>query len=560
MAHKIQVEKTAPVPNSLELQRILKLPTRQWSPGDLDKLVRVLTRKYKTPNGQMSFMPNQAQFCAEIYQVGGGFIAEAVGAGKTLMSAIAPTVLQEDRPLLLVPASLITKTFAEFKEYRRHWQIPLAYPIISHEMLRHPNSRNMLHDFSPRLIVIDESQGFRNVGAAGTRRLLEYLDHNVATKLIVLTGSPTDQSFMDYWHQMIRALKTDAPVPYSDLRAQEIADAIDSDVRYRREPGALLAFCDGSEVGGELARVRQAYRRRLQSTWGVMLSTRSSCNQPIRIDFRDNIELPDDVADAIQTARTGAETLDGDVFETEIERWRYIRQLTMGFYYKLDPAPPQDWLIARKVWRKFVRETLERDGGLDDPDSPALVARQNPDHPWLLRWERIKGSYDMLANRHTIWLSDYLLEDAIDWVGDEPTLVWVKHIEVGRRLSELSGWEYLGAGKQASARVTQLSRPGGDRTLILSRDAHSKGHNLQAWCRNHLMEIPRQPSPWEQCIGRTHRKGQTRPVYVSVNAHVPELHGVVKDAIKHSTYVFDTTGQPQKLLLAKRRWRHKKGK
>lgn len=508
----------------------------------------------------MSLYENQAQYCAEIYEQHGGFFAEPVGAGKTLMTALAPEVLKAHvaRPLLFVPASLRGKTLEDYADLRKHWKIPLNYPLLTHETLQQPNNRSILFQFRPDLIVVDESQGIKNEDSTRGKRFYEYFSAHPECLLIILTGTPTDLSLMEYWRQIVTALKTNAPVPYLRRRAQEIADAIDAEVRFRRDPGALVELCDGTEKGGQLKRVREAFQKRLRDSWGVVISTKSSCDQPIHMKLRADIDLPPKIEKAIDIIRTTAETPNKDILENAFETGEIIRQLASGFFYMWDPPPPKPWLIARRAWRKFVREYLEENGGLDDPDSPALVARAHPENPLLLRWRNIKDVYDPEENRHAHWLSNYLIEEAIATVKayDEPTLIWVRYREVGTRLAKMSGWEYLGGGPDAATRLREVARKG-DQHLILST-THQKGNNLQKWRRNLHWDIPQKPSRWEQRIGRTHRNGQTRPVENEVFAHVEELQDSIDRAIERAKYVYETTGLQQKIYLAKRRWQGKK--
>lgn len=548
------------VPDSAELRRIAALPRRSWTRSELQRLADALTARYRAPGGTWNLLLNQARFCAEVRQCNGGFFAYPVGAGKTIMAAAAPEILDSTRALILVPAALREKTYHDFAEIRRHFTFrKWGVSIMSHEVVQHPNSRRILHESKPDLIVVDESQAFKNTDATRTKRFLEFFAERPDCRLVVLTGSPTDTSLMEYWHQMVLALKDNAPVPYVRRRAEEIADALDSEVKYRREPGALLTLCT-DETGTPLTRARQAVRKRMQDTWGVVIDTQSSCDQPITLHLRADIEIPDALANVMNAARTTSETPNGDVLENALEVAAHVRQLASGFFYLWDPPPPPKWLSARRAWRRFVRETLEASNGLHDPDAPSLVARANPDHPLLRQWLAVKDVYDPDDHRRAQWLSDYMLEAAVALADNRPALVWLDYREVGARLAKHTGWEYLGGGPDASARLQEISRGrwAGKQSLILSRAAHSKGNNLQAWTHNVMLTHPSKPGAWEQAIGRSHRQGQTHPITVAVPAHIDELKDSVQSALRHAAYVYETTGQPQKLLLAKRKWKHKK--
>ncbi len=56
---------------------------------------------------------------------------------------------------------------------------------------------------------------------------------------------------------------------------------------------------------------------------------------------------------------------------------------------------------------------------------------------------------------------------------------------------------------------------------------------------------------WEQLLGRTHRPGQLADeVHVDVVIGHPNVRDDIMQAYMDAEYVRDTTGQPQKLLLA----------
>lgn len=71
---------------------------------------------------------------------GGLFGPIPVGEGKTLISLLAPYLLQAQRPVLLLPAMLVEKTHRERAELSKHWHIPLNIRLISIESLGRVNS------------------------------------------------------------------------------------------------------------------------------------------------------------------------------------------------------------------------------------------------------------------------------------------------------------------------------------------------------------------------------------------------------------------------------------
>ncbi len=115
------------VPDSVELRRILALPKRDWR--DYNGLVEHYTRELKTPAGTMTLKPVQAAALHELVTQRGLFAPIRVGGGKTLVSMLAPLVVGAQRPLLLIPANLRTKTLRDFDTLAHHWRRPPLYRI-----------------------------------------------------------------------------------------------------------------------------------------------------------------------------------------------------------------------------------------------------------------------------------------------------------------------------------------------------------------------------------------------------------------------------------------------
>ena len=78
----------------------------------------------------MQLRPRQAIALYEALQMGGMFGALSVGAGKTLVSFLLPSILEAMRPVLLLPAGLIEKTWHDRKILAEHWNIPTNLQII----------------------------------------------------------------------------------------------------------------------------------------------------------------------------------------------------------------------------------------------------------------------------------------------------------------------------------------------------------------------------------------------------------------------------------------------
>jgi hypothetical protein len=182
------------VGRTIELERILKLPRRDindpaWD-GLADELTNALNVVDKCPgallppdaNGLCSMCKAplklrriQAIAIHDIGTYGGLFAPIGVGEGKTLITLLAPYVLEAERPLLILPASLIKKTDRARVQLSRHWLIPENLQTISYEMLGRVQSAAFLEKYQPDLIIADEVHKLKNKRAAVTRRVSRYM-------------------------------------------------------------------------------------------------------------------------------------------------------------------------------------------------------------------------------------------------------------------------------------------------------------------------------------------------------------------------------------------------
>ena len=95
------------VQHTRELERVLRLPRRQWGGADSDRWAAELSAVLRLAQGSMTLRPIQAQALFEAGTLRGLFAPIGVGHGKTLITALAPYILQSRRPLLITRANLI---------------------------------------------------------------------------------------------------------------------------------------------------------------------------------------------------------------------------------------------------------------------------------------------------------------------------------------------------------------------------------------------------------------------------------------------------------------------
>lgn len=158
-----------------ELARVVALPRRR---GDGTPYVEPLTALLATPEGLAAgvrLRPSQALALHDIGVYGGAFCPLGVGEGKTLITLLAPYVLDAKRPLLLLPANLIEKTERDWRRLAVHWRIPNNIRLFSYEMLGRVQSAAELDVYQPDLIVADEVHKLKNRRAAVTRRVSRWM-------------------------------------------------------------------------------------------------------------------------------------------------------------------------------------------------------------------------------------------------------------------------------------------------------------------------------------------------------------------------------------------------
>ena len=190
------------VPETSELRRILSLPRRDWEKDDphidldLPGLVKLLTEYLKTPDGQQVLRPVQAKALQDIHDIGGLFGPIPVGLGKTLISFLAAVVLEAERPLLVIPAKLRSKTALDFEDYKKHWRLHSDFVWVSYEKLSRENGTAFIAERNPDLLIFDEcfSAG-TNVETPGGVVPIEKL--NVGD--FVISGDGTSQVVEDIY-------------------------------------------------------------------------------------------------------------------------------------------------------------------------------------------------------------------------------------------------------------------------------------------------------------------------------------------------------------------------
>lgn len=541
------------VRDSADFRRVEALPRRELDMALAAEYARELTALFRVPGStHPDLKAVQGIALVETYENRGGFLSLSVGAGKTLVTFLLATVLGCRRPLLVVPgAGLRDKTQHEFGKLRRDWREGPPIKVVAWQELTSDAASAFFGAMRPDLIMLDEGDEGSNPDASWTRRIDRHVLAYPDTIVVILTGTPGRKSIMDYWHLLGWALRERAPVPMNRTEANSWALALDESRGrnpQRFKPGVL---------GADLESARAWYQRRLAETPGVVIVDGDSCDAPLtlrvriaredpRLDHEFRLFLHGDIANG----RAALETPDGIPVSDPLSRWRMDGQLSCGLFLRWNPRPPEEWRLARKAVAKFVRDRIAQSASWQKPlDTELQVLRKYREHPVVAAWMAVRDTFK--PNTEAVWVSDSVIHSAIDWLreSDAPGIIWTGCVEFAHALAHASRLSYYGAqGRDQYGRQLHVADPG--RSLIASWYACKRGYNLQPWTRQ-LFVMPPPSAKWlEQCLGRSHRRGQEKPVTVDWLATSGATLDLLDTVIREAAFAQETIGMTQKILRA----------
>lgn len=567
------------VQNGPELRRILALPRRTppaEAPVELQELAALLTTKLaRSPKPYPGpLRPIQAAALREAWEVGGVFGPIRAGAGKTLLSYLLPVACGAQRPLYVCPAALREDVRREFKAFHSSWYGPHpdTYRIASYETLGGPASgvrldergqvlrKGKLDQWQPDLIVLDEAHKLKNAKAAVTRRVKRFIEAHPGVRVIAMSGTMTRKSIHDFAHIAKWALPRMCPVPTTHAELEAWADFLDEKEAFgpRCSVGALVqlgttieqrTMCGDDEEAARVA-ARQAVRRRINETPGVVATLDGPLGIPLRVDHMEPPREVPEVEETFKTVRALWELPNHRPIVDGLEMSRHTTSMGLGFWTHWDPPPPDEWLRARREWCSYAREVITHNRrGIDSEAQVKENVRKGllKDYGALEAWEEWAPQYDPEQHAVAVWISDEVTEAVQAWLdGGARGIVWVAHIPLGQRLSQQLGIPYYAGGGLDSRGRFILDHPKGE-PMIASAAANRTGRNLQrGWHEGLLLTAPD-----EQLLARTHRDGQEaeRVVFTQYVGCAEHLASFWK-AVRLAAYAEQTTGQAQRLVYA----------
>lgn len=588
----------SPVQVCAEFKRIDALP-RRVAAVDAHTVERVSAMMLR-PGAVGALRPIQVQALLECLQSGGMLGPIRVGAGKTLISFLAPTICGAQRPVLLVPAKLREKTIHEYVEAARTWRVHPRLTVDSYQMQSRADHAARMLDHAPDMLILDECHALKSPLPAVTRRITRYVERGCSAhedkdprcaecvarviRVVPLSGTLIRADIRDAAHLAAWALGAGSPFPRTWTALETWGAAMDQ----KRDPGehaadagVLLRWAKGDTVSD----VREGFRDRVRQTPGVIATTDAGPEIPLVLERWSPASSPE-IDRAVEQLAATWQLPDGRDIEDPLRQTDALNTLALGFWYRWRVEPPKRWLHTRRLWAWFVRQTIAarryqldsveqvaracRDGAIPVPTIAELLEEREErcDHrgiwwtksdkpvPWdvdptapiATAWRDVAPTFEPESEAR--WFDDSVAQQAARWAQETGGIVWTQFGPFGRRLDDL-GVPYYGAGGlRAGVMIERASGP-----VAASVAANSEGRNLQSqWSRSLVTSVRggrQSAAGLEQLIARTHRDGQTsesvRVAFMLVHEHQSVAFASVLNGAR---YLEQTTGQPQKLTIA----------
>ena len=580
-----------------DMERIVAIPYRPLDPlGEVGaEAAKTLTDVLRRPSASvLPLRPVQGAALAECYEAGtsqvagrGVLLPIGVGHGKTAIGEMGPTVFMMGavgasdpeevagtfKALLLIPPKMRQQQARDRKVWSEHYRYEPPV-VLSHAQLSMPESSVYLEDFGPDIIVLDEAHAFRHGDAARTRRLLRYIIANPDVRLIAMSGTFAARSLMDYSHLAEICLRDGSPLPLARETLELWAAAIDAegapDAKAYLAVKPLVDWAGSVETraemtGSKTTGARLAYRTRLYSTPGVVVTHDISCDASLVLDVVQP-ELPEEIDEALAVLGLKWELPDGEYVASGLDYTRHARTLSAGYFLRWvwpEGKPDIEWLEVRRQWFAAERSFLQFQAraGLD---SPALVQRATEDGKTSKRMRDLWAAWCAIRERHgkrgsecgppteAVIFSSFLPDVALRWrdalvkragpYGKARAIIWYEAPIVGQALKE-AGFDVYGRGTDSPK--DSVAFP------ACSILVHGQGKNLQAWNQQLVLESPSSGQIWEQLLGRTHRLRQTAyEVDCSILLSARPMHVAVCKAMRDARFIEDSGGGQQRLNFA----------
>lgn len=646
--------------DTLEIQRIVSLPVVGQACEEVVEAFSEaeLQGRYFEEGFRLFACQVGAVLAYDLY--GGGFLPIGVGWGKTLVSLMIANRAHErgesQRSMLFVPSQVydqLIQTDIQWARRRVGLSVPfhllggrglddrrrlaasgrtgcyvLPYSLLStrdaeamlggdHE--NPPPNKPAINGIRPDLIIVDEAHNVKNLDAARTQRLRRYIQaHQPA--LVALSGTITSKSINDYHYLISYALRHLSPLPQSETLTSNWSYVLDPE----RPGGDFGRAGSGSKTGpltplvawarkhfpeekipAGIPGFRKAYRLRLTSAPGVVSTgdaeigvSLTLCNHPVP----KHTEHPEwqRLEELMRQVEDEWTTPSGDEIEEGFHKWRYLNELTAGFYYNLrwptieeleskglSPDEAKVYLAlaiehheAHQLFSRELRRWIQYQG-CPGMDTPLLVTSNMSNHQdrdvgkrlYTLWHEARDLKFEGMPERisEPIRICDYKIQHAVRWAeqhvrstrGKAGALIWYHHRAMGVWLAEAleaagvpSLWCPSNSVRQGMNDIVREAGegkgPNKHKVLVVAMGGHGTGKNLQHGFQHQLFaQMPRQADTFEQVLGRTHRNGQQADELNPAMMNTTEFdHQNLWACLIDSLYIHQTTGSRQKAIYA----------
>lgn len=486
--------------------------------------------------------------------------------------------------------------------------------LLSGDMDDPPPNRVGIEGIRPDLLILDEAHNVKNASAARTQRLRRYIAAH-QPRLAALSGTITSKSINDYHHLISQALRNLCPLPQSEILATNWSYVLDPEKPgagmfaqsgQKSRTGPLTPLVDWArehfpdeEIPSGVPGFRKAYRLRLTSTPGVVATgdaeigtSITMVNDPVK-GYKKHPEW-DELDRLMKQVEELWRTPSGDEIEDGWHKWRYLNELTSGFYYHLRwptidelgnrglvPSEATAYLTlalehheARQEFSRALRRWIQYQGR-PKMDTPLLVTAnmarvqgQDVGEALYKLWRDMKDmEFDGMPERisEPIRVCDYKVQHSVAWAqrvlkqtkGKEGGILWVYHAEPGKWLVEELRkvdvpvvWCPSESVRKGS-NVTMLDPRNIGNIMVASMGGHGTGKNLQHFSQQRFHQFPRQADVFEQVLGRTHRNGQRADAMFPETCNTTDFdHQNMWACLIDALYIHQTTGSRQKAIYA----------
>jgi SNF2 family DNA or RNA helicase len=456
-------------------------------------------------------LPHQIDVALRVLRQMGGraILADEVGLGKTIEAGI---ILKElmvrglaRRILILTPASLVEQWQGELEsKFFEHFDTPdkpndwheTTRAIASHNRARSGRHKEAILKYSWDVVVVDEAHKVKNHESAGYQ-FLQQIERNF---VLLLTATPLQNDLRELYN-LVTLLRPGQLGTWREFQKQHV---VRGDSRKAKNPEAIRDLT-----------AKVMVRTRRSSVKGII-------DLPPRHVVHPPIELTQPESRLYEETTTMLRSLYREGFiqpseeEEEEDRVRRIRRTGRGIF----------GIELYRLLQRLTSSSPALANSLETLASGELVA---PEYRVTIRGLRDQAA---AVAEHA------KLDQLTRFLGSTPdrVIVFSEHLPtlrlIAQRVADLGRPPiHFTGGLSRTERSSQLARfkrePNG--VFITSR-AGSEGLNLQ-FC-NQLVnyELPWNPMIVEQRIGRVHRIGQTRDVYIinfaasgTIEAHILQL-------------------------------------